>query len=151
LDCLDLSGTHAFHVPATGVSGREIHDVWKPDNATAYLGTTVPGFPNFFILLSLNTGRAHSGNVIFMSKYQVRYVMIALREIIEGGHRRIDLKPAVHDTYAMKVDRLHDGMVWLHKNLTNWHRNPAGRVFAMRPYRLVDYGQMTSKTQTVGV
>jgi 4-hydroxyacetophenone monooxygenase len=129
----------------TGIDGREIHDVWKPDDATAYLGTTVPGFPNFFILVGPNTGLAHGGNVIFMSECQVRYVMMALREIIEGGHRSIDVKPTVHDAYVKEVDTLHDGMVWSHKGLTNWYRNPAGRVFAVLPYRLVDYWQMTSK------
>ncbi len=128
----------------TGVGGTEIHDVWKPDDATAYLGTTVPGFPNFFILLGPNTGLAHGGNVIFMSECQVRYVMMALREVIEGGHHSIDVKPAVHDAYVKEVDHLHDGMVWSHKGLTNWYRNPQGRVFAVLPYRLVDYWQMTS-------
>jgi 4-hydroxyacetophenone monooxygenase len=129
----------------TGVGGVEIHDVWKPDDATAYLGTTIPGFPNFFTLLGPNTGLAHGGNVIFMSECQVRYVMMALREVIEGGHHSLDVKPAVHDAYVEEVDTLHNGMVWSHKGLTNWYRNPAGRVFAVLPYRLVDYWQMTSK------
>ncbi len=128
-----------------GRDGVEIHQVWKPDDATAYLGTTVPGFPNFFILLGPNTGLAHGGNVIFMSECQVRYVMMALREVIEGGHHSIDVKPAVHDAYVEEVDRLHKGMVWSHKGLNNWYRNPAGRVFAVLPYRLVDYWRMTSK------
>ena len=129
----------------TGLDGREIHDVWKSDDATAYLGTTVPGFPNFFMLMGPNTGLAHGGNVIFMSECQVRYVMLALREIIEGGHHSIDVKPPVHDAYVADVDHRHAGMVWSHKGLTNWYRNPAGRVFAVLPYRLVDYWQMTSK------
>lgn len=128
----------------TGVGGREIHDVWKPDDATAYLGTTVPGFPNFFILLGPNTGLAHGGNVIFMSECQVRYVMMALRELLETGQDSVEVKPAVHDAYVEEVDRLHDGMVWSHKGLTNWYRNTQGRVFAVLPYRLVDYWRMTS-------
>ncbi len=129
----------------TGLNGVEIHDVWKPDDATAYLGTTMPGFPNFFMLMGPNTGLAHGGNVIFMSECQVRYVMMALREVIEGGHHSLDVKPPVHDAYVAEVDRLHNGMVWSHKGLSNWYRNPQGRVFAVLPYRLVDYWQMTSK------
>lgn len=129
----------------TGLNGVEIHDVWKPDDATAYLGTTMPGFPNFFMLMGPNTGLAHGGNVIFMSECQVRYVMMALREVIEGGHHSLDVKPLVHDAYVAEVDRLHSGMVWSHKGLSNWYRNPEGRVFAVLPYRLVDYWQMTSK------
>lgn len=129
----------------TGTGGRELHDVWKPDDATAYLGTTVPGFPNFFILLGPNTGLAHGGNVIFMSECQVRYVMMCLRELLEEGHDSLDVKQEVHDRYVAEVDRLHDGMVWSHKGVSNWYRNPAGRVFAVLPYRLVDYWRMTSE------
>ncbi len=127
----------------TGRHGVNLHDVWKPDDATAYLGTMVPEFPNYFILLGPNTGLAHGGNAIFMVECQVRYIMNCLREVIETGQHSIDVKPAVHDAYVAEVDRLHDGLVWTHKGLTNWYRNPAGRVFAVLPYRLVDYWRMT--------
>jgi len=129
----------------TGSDSRELHDVWKQDDATAYLGTTVPGFPNFFILLGPNTGLAHGGNVIFMSECQVRYVMMCLRELLEEEHDCLDVKADVHDRYVAEVDRLHSGMVWSHTGLTNWYRNPSGRVFAVLPYRLVDYWRMTSE------
>ncbi len=128
-----------------GSGGRSIHDVWKPDDATAYLGTTVPGFPNLFLLLGPNTGLAHGGNVIFIAECQVRYIMMALRELLEKGKHSLDVKPEVHDAYNAEVDRLHAGMVWTHPGLTNWYRNPAGRVFAILPYRLIDYWQMTSE------
>lgn len=129
----------------SGLGGIELHNVWKPDDATAYLGTTVPGFPNFFMLMGPNTGLAHGGNVIFMSECQVRYVLMALRELLETGQHSLDVKPEVHDAYVADVDRLHDGMVWSHKGVDNWYRNPEGRVFAVLPYRLVDYWQMTSR------
>ncbi len=127
-----------------GSGGTDIHAVWKPDDATAYLGTTMPGFPNFFMTMGPNTGLAHGGNVIFMTECQVRYILMALRELIEGGHDSLDVRPAVHDAYVAEVDRLHSGMVWSHGGVSNWYRNPAGRVFAVLPYRLVDYWRMTS-------
>ena len=37
-----------------GRDGRSIHDVWR-ERASAFLGITVPGFPNFFILYGPNT------------------------------------------------------------------------------------------------
>jgi hypothetical protein len=39
-----------------GKDGRELHDIWGPDDAKAYPGLTVPGFPNFFMLTGPNTG-----------------------------------------------------------------------------------------------
>ncbi len=127
-----------------GRHGINLHEVWKPDDATAYLGTLVPEFPNYFILLGPNTGLAHGGNAIFMVECQVRYIMNCLREVIESGKHSIDVRAPVHDAFVEEVDRLHDGLVWTHKGLTNWYRNPAGRVFAVLPYRLVDYWRMTS-------
>lgn len=127
-----------------GRHGLNLHDVWKPDDATAYLGTLVPEFPNYFILLGPNTGLAHGGNAIFIVECQVRYIMNCLREVIERGELSIDVRAPIHDAYVEEVDRLHEGLVWTHKGLTNWYRNPAGRVFAVLPYRLVDYWKMTS-------
>jgi 4-hydroxyacetophenone monooxygenase len=129
----------------SGRDGRNLRDVWGPDDARAYLGTAVPGFPNFFILLGPNTGLAHGGNQIFMSECQVRYVMLALRQLIESGARAVECRQDAHDRYNEEVDRLHANMVWTHKGVTNWYRNPQGRVFAVSPWRLVQYWAMTSK------
>jgi 4-hydroxyacetophenone monooxygenase len=127
----------------TGAGGRDLHEVWGPDDATAYIGTMVPGFPNFFTLMGPNTGLAHGGNVIFITECQVRLILNALREVLETGAKAIDVKPAAHDAYVAEVDHLHANMVWTHKGLTNWYRNDAGRVFALLPYRLVDFWKMT--------
>jgi 4-hydroxyacetophenone monooxygenase len=127
----------------SGRGGRRLHDVWAPDDATAYQGTLVPGFPNLFLMLGPNTALAHGGNAIFVAECQMRLVLLALRDLVEGGHRSIEVKEAVHDAHVAEIDRLHDGMVWKTPGVNNWYRNPAGRVFAVMPYRLVDFWNMT--------
>ncbi|KZY19861.1 monooxygenase, partial [Erythrobacter sp. HI0037] len=47
-----------------GREGQLLRDHWGEDNASAYLGTLVPGFPNFFILLGPNVGSGHGGSMI---------------------------------------------------------------------------------------
>jgi 4-hydroxyacetophenone monooxygenase len=128
-----------------GRHSRELHDIWGPDDARAYLGLTVPGFPNFFMLTGPNTGLAHGGNQIFMTECGVRHMMLALRELLEGGHRSIECKPEIYENYNRKVDAMHARMVWTHKGMTNWYRNPNGRVFAITTWRLVEYWKMTSR------
>jgi 4-hydroxyacetophenone monooxygenase len=128
-----------------GRDGRELHEVWGADDAKAYLGLTVPGFPNFFMLTGPNTGLAHGGNQIFMTECGVRYMMLALRELVEGGHRSIECRPEVYESYNREVDATHARMVWTHKGMTNWYRNINGRVFAITPWRLVEYWKMTSR------
>jgi 4-hydroxyacetophenone monooxygenase len=127
-----------------GNEGRELHEVWGPDDAKAYLGLTVPGFPNFFMLTGPNTGLAHGGNQIFMTECSVRHMMLCLRELLESGRRSIECKNEIYETYNREVDATHARMVWTHKGMTNWYRNPHGRVLAISPWRLVEYWKMTS-------
>lgn len=143
------TGFHAsrmlWPMTVTGRNGRDLRTTWGEDDARAFLGTTVPGFPNFFILLGPNTGLAHGGNQIFMTECQVRYVMLALRELIESGQNTIDVRESVYRDYNKAVDDKHEDMVWTHPGMNNWYRNPAGRVFAISPWRLVEFWKMTAK------
>jgi 4-hydroxyacetophenone monooxygenase len=134
-----------FPMQIFGRAGRELHAFWGDDDAKAYLGLTVPGFPNFFILTGPNTGLAHGGNQIFMTECGVRYMMLALRELYESGRRSIECRPHVYEAYNRRVDAMHARMVWTHKGMTNWYRNRHGRVFAITPWRLVEYWKMTSR------
>ena len=43
----------------TGRQGRDLNDAWR-HGASAYLGITVPGFPNFFMLYGPNTNLGHN-------------------------------------------------------------------------------------------
>jgi 4-hydroxyacetophenone monooxygenase len=92
-----------------------------------------------------NTGLAHGGNVIFITECQTRFILTCVREVLESGKAAIDVKRDVHDAHIREVDALHAGMVWTHKGLNNWYRNAHGRVFALLPYRLVDYWKMTKE------
>ena len=58
----------AARLDITGRGGRNLRDKWADDNPTAYLGLTVPDFPNFFCMLGPNSGPAHGGSVIFQSR-----------------------------------------------------------------------------------
>ena len=132
----------------TGRDGEEIHHIWGPDDAQAYLGITVPKFPNFFILLGPNTGLAHGGNAIFMVECQVRHIMGCLREMIGKQAHSIEVKQEVYDSYNKAVDELHSGLVWTHPGVDNWYKNQFGRVFALSPWRLVEYWRMTLEIDT---
>jgi 4-hydroxyacetophenone monooxygenase len=131
-----------------GRGGREIHQTWGPDDAQAYMGITVPSYPNFFILLGPNTGLAHGGNAIFMVECQVRHVMACLREMVAQHRQTIEVRPDVSDRYNQAVDELHSGLVWSHPGVRSWYKNKQGRVFAISPWRLVEYWRMTSTLNT---
>ena len=133
----------AARLNITGRGGKNLRDKWAGDNPTAYLGLTVPDFPNLFCMLGPNTGPAHGGSVIFQSECQSRYITACLVEMIERGIAAIDVRQEIHDDYVRKVDAEHETMIWTHPGMTTYYRNKSGRVFSAMPWRFVDYWAMT--------
>jgi 4-hydroxyacetophenone monooxygenase len=133
----------AARLDIRGREGRNLRDKWAGDNPTAYLGLTVPEFPNLFCMLGPNSGPAHGGSVIFQSECQSRYISTSLVEMIERGLAAIDVRQDVHDDYVRKVDVEHEAMIWTHPGMTTYYRNNSGRVFSAMPWRFVDYWAMT--------
>lgn len=131
-----------FPIDIRGRSGRSLREVWGDNNPRAYLGMTVPDYPNFFILYGPNTNLGHGGSVIFHLEIQVRYVMKCLQLLAERGHRTLECRQEVHDAYNECVDAAHDRMVWTHPGVNNWYKNREGRVTTNSPWRIVDYWSM---------
>ena len=126
-----------------GRDGKNLREAWANDNPTAFLGLTVPDFPNFFCMLGPNSGPAHGGSVIFQSECQSRYISACLADMIEHGVAAIDVRPEVLDDYVRKVDAEHEAMIWTHPGMSTYYRNSSGRVFSAMPWRFVDYWRMT--------
>jgi 4-hydroxyacetophenone monooxygenase len=127
-----------------GRTGRSINDVWKDEGARAFMGMTVPEFPNMFILGGPNTGLSHGGGIFFYIELQVRYIMQCLREMIERNMGTMEIRQELHDEYNRRVDEMHARMVWTHPNVSNWYKDERGRVVGLAPWRIVDFWKMTS-------
>ena len=133
----------AARLNISGRDGKNLREAWANDNPTAFLGLTVPDFPNFFCMLGPNSGPAHGGSVIFQSECQSRYISACLADMIEHDVAAIDVRPEVLDDYVRKVDAEHEGMIWTHPGMSTYYRNSSGRVFSAMPWRFVDYWRMT--------
>ncbi|WP_300973637.1 NAD(P)/FAD-dependent oxidoreductase [Sphingomonas sp. LHG3406-1] len=128
-----------------GRDGRRLKDVWETDNAAAYLGATVPGFPNFFVLLGPNVGSGHGGSMIRSIENQTHYVLDAIRQLVDRGAAAIEVRPEVYEGYKSKIDEAHARMVWTHPGAENWYRNSRGRIVAITPWRNEDFWRMTRR------
>jgi 4-hydroxyacetophenone monooxygenase len=132
-------------VDIQGRGGVRLKDLWANDDPKAYLGLTVPEFPNLFIISGPNTALAHGGSVLFVTECQVRYIGLMLQSMIDNGWTDVDVRHEVHDEFNARVDAEHAELVWTHPGMNNWYRNAKGRVFAPMPWRLVDYWTMTQQ------
>ncbi len=128
-----------------GRDGCNLREIWGEDDPRAYLGITVPHFPNFFILYGPNTNLGHGGSGIFHSECQSSYIVQCIEELVRSGNRSLECRQDVHDAYNRRVDAAHNKMVWSHRLAGTWYKNKAGRVFANSPWRLVDYWNMTRR------
>ncbi|HEU4362281.1 MAG TPA: NAD(P)/FAD-dependent oxidoreductase [Mycobacterium sp.] len=134
----------AARLDIRGSEGRSLADEWA-GGIGAYLGITVPGFPNFFILQGPTTGLGHGGSAIFTSEVQARYVALTIVEMFSSGIETIDVKPEVYAEYLARVDAAHDQLVWSHPGMKPYYRDEFGKIRTVLPWRLVDYFDMTRR------
>jgi 4-hydroxyacetophenone monooxygenase len=126
-----------------GRDGLVLGDFWDHDNASAYLGTTVPGFPNFFVMFGPNVGSGHGGSMIRSIENQANYMARILEAMFEQNARVSEVRAEVYDEYRTRVDAAHEKLVWTHKGVDNWYRNSRGRVIAITPWRNDAFWRMT--------
>jgi 4-hydroxyacetophenone monooxygenase len=140
------TGFHAnrflWPIDVIGRAGVRLGDMWG-DDPKAYLGITVPGFPNLFCLYGPGTNLAHAGSIIFHSECQVRYIMGCLHGLLVGGRSAMECRPEVCDDYVRRHDEAHAEMVWSHPGTGSWYRNSKGRITTTSPFLLRDYWTWT--------
>lgn len=127
-----------------GLNNRRLNELWG-DDPSAYLGITVPAFPNLFCIYGPGTNLAHAGSIIFHSECQVRYIMGCIKSLIENSHSSMECKKSVHDAYNERLQKTLQGMVWSHPDVSSWYKNSKGKVTVVSPWRLVDYWQWTKE------
>ena len=133
----------AARIDVTGRDGVRLADDWADDDPTAYLGMTVPGFPNFFVMYGPNTNVGHGGSGMWLAENQARYVSSAVVAMTEAGATSIDVRPELRDDYTAEIDRLHEDLVWTHPGVSTYYRTVNGKVRSPMPFRLVDYWART--------
>ena len=75
-----------------GRDGEPLSRRWG-ERPSAYLGITVPGYPNFFCMYGPGTNLAHGGSLIFHSECQMHYISQCLELLIAGEHRSSSRAP----------------------------------------------------------
>ena len=138
-----LHNDYLWPMTIVGRGGRVLRDQWGIE-PTAYLGITVPNFPNLFCLYGPGTNLAHGGSLIFQSECQVNYIMEAMRALLEGHHHTMEPKPEIHDEYRRRYEGEISQMVWAHWSVKHSHyKNPEGRVYTLSPWPIPTYWAWT--------
>jgi 4-hydroxyacetophenone monooxygenase len=126
----------------TGRGGIDLHEQWSGD-ARAYLGITIPGFPNLFCLYGPNTNIVINGSIVYFSECGVRYILGLVEQLLAGEHRAVDVRKDVHDAFNEKVDAQNRLMAWGWSDVNSWYKNEHGHVAQNWPFTLLEYWQRT--------
>ena len=127
----------------TGRGGVDLHEQWEGD-ARAYLGITVPGFPNLFCLYGPNTNIVINGSIIYFSECGVRYILGLHRACCSRSDARaLEVRKDVHDEFNERVDAENSKMAWGWSDVNSWYKNEHGRVAQNWPFTLLEYWQRT--------
>lgn len=135
LDALVLAtGFHAADAVAPftvrGRGGRDLNDAWR-DGAEAYLGTTVSGFPNLFLIVGPNTGLGHS-SMVFMIESQIAYIHGALRALDARHLRLLDVRRDAQERYNQRLQGRLANTVWS-SGCSSWYQAKNGRNTTLWP------------------
>lgn len=115
-----------------GSGGRDLHGVWGID-ACAFMGMTVPDFPNLFCMYGPNTNTLLHGNLVFYMECQAGYITSALRLLLESGSASMSLRSDVFADYKQEVTEASAMRVWGWSKTHSWYQNAEGRSTIMWP------------------
>jgi cation diffusion facilitator CzcD-associated flavoprotein CzcO len=113
-----------------GRDGRTLDEHWQ-GSPRAHLGSTVPGFPNLFMLLGPNTGLGHS-SMVYMIESQVAYVIDALKEMRRRGARTAEVRPEAVRDFNDGIDERMRDTVW-NTGCSSWYLDATGRNSTLWP------------------
>lgn len=122
---------NATRFAVKGLHGRDLNEEWQ-EGAEAYLGTTVNGFPNMFLVVGPNTGLGHS-SMILMIEAQVGYIVQAIQQADKRAARYMDLKADVQRDFNQDLQRELAGSVWQSGGCHSWYQNKNGKNVTLWP------------------
>jgi cation diffusion facilitator CzcD-associated flavoprotein CzcO len=116
----EFSGAKAIR----GVGGRSLAQLWD-GSPRAYLGTSIAGFPSFFMLLGPNTGLGHN-SVVFMIESQIDHVMRCLDAMERRGASSIEVRPEAQAEFNRRMQERMPDTVWMAGGCESWYVDRKG-------------------------
>ena len=127
-----------------GAEGRTLAEHWKQTGMAAYLGASIAGFPNFFMLAGPNTGIGHT-SLLVMIEAQLDYVASALRYMSSAGARRVDVRPTVVSRWSDRIQRKAANTVWNSGGCASWYLDAEGRNTTIWPDYTFRFRRLASR------
>jgi cation diffusion facilitator CzcD-associated flavoprotein CzcO len=128
------TGFHVTDMPlpryVRGRDGQTLEAIWQ-GSPQAYLGTSIAGFPNFFLMIGPNTGLGHT-SMVYMIESQITYILDCLRMMDREHLSTVELRPDAQDVFVAEMRRRMQGTVWT-SGCASWYLDKNGHNSTLWP------------------
>ena len=114
-------------VRVTGRRGETLQEHWAGE-PRAFLGITVPDFPNFFMLYGPGT---NGGELVSMLEAQAEYAVRALQRMTRRRVSAIEVRPVFEALWFVWLQSKMEGTSWT--MTSNYFRSATGRIVTQWP------------------
>lgn len=135
-----------FPMDFKGLGGKRLQKTWN-GSPRAYMGVTMPSFPNLFFMYGPNTNIVVNGSIIFFSECEMRYILGCIALLLKNDHRALEPKQEAHAAYNEAIDEGNLAMAWGAPNVRSWYKNKDGRVTQNWPFTLREFWAQTRKPE----
>ncbi|KAJ7108242.1 GNS1/SUR4 family-domain-containing protein [Mycena epipterygia] len=112
--------TDEYTISIKGSKQQTIAEYYEAQGGpTAYLGTTLPGFPNFFMISGANSSSGHT-SVLFAFEVQAQYIIQMIKPVIAGAVSSLEITAEATETYNRDIQARLTGFVWT--TCASWYR-----------------------------
>lgn len=119
-----------LHQYIYGRDGQSLDDRWR-SGQSAYLGATVSGFPNLFLLIGPNTGLGHN-SMVYMIESQLSYILGCMRTMNRRKLGAIEVRPEIQEVFNNEIQRRMQGTVWT-SGCASWYLDAHGHNTTLWP------------------
>jgi 4-hydroxyacetophenone monooxygenase len=120
-----------------GRGGKHVDELWAKDGARAYLGSMLPGFPNFFMIYGPNTNNFGVGlQIVDSEEIVTRFILECIGGLISQNKQTVDVKTDAYWHFNDEVDRNEATMMYKDPRARNYYTNKFGRSATNMPIDL---------------
>jgi cation diffusion facilitator CzcD-associated flavoprotein CzcO len=136
--------TQRFLAPmsVTGRSGQTLDQAWR-DGAEAYLGMSVAGFPNLFMMYGPNTNLGHN-SILFMIECQCHYIIDCIEQMRQRGLRSVEIRRQDQRDFVTQLEKRLARTAWAHVE-HSWYKDQGGRITNNWPGTTIEYWWRTRR------
>ncbi|MGB0191456.1 MAG: flavin-containing monooxygenase, partial [Nocardioides sp.] len=142
------TGFHTTDIPIahaiTGRTGRTLAERFAEHGMSAYKGTTIPEFPNLFMMVGPNTGLGHS-SMVFIIESQVAYIRDAIRQMRTNRLATVEVKEAPTAEFNAGLQKRMKRTVWTTGGCASWYLDDQGRNTTLWPHATFTFRRLLSR------